>query len=152
MIENHDKRQEEIFMKQKAQNSAAEIELDALSEMPDFIRTYAQAWIQPQSQGSARTVPEATKSLEKIKESLVFAYLVANLNFKNLPLKSFMDSFEKKLLLACLRLTGGNQKNAAAVMSIKPTVLFEKMRKHGISRKQFQLPGAWGASHSNLQD
>jgi len=139
-------------MKQKAQNSVAEIELDEFSEMPDFIRTYAQAWMQPQNQESPQTVPEATKSLEKIKESLVFAYLVSNLNFKNLPLKAFMDSFEKKILLACLRLTGGNQKNAAAVMSIKPTVLFEKMRKHGISRQQLRLPGTWGASHSDLRD
>jgi|GEM_PF-3159149 len=139
-------------MKQTAQNSVAKIELDELSEMPDFIRTYAQAWMQPQSQESPRTVPEATKSLEKIKESLVFAYLVSNLNFKNLPLKTFMDSFEKKILLACLRLTGGNQKNAAAVMSIKPTVLFEKMRKHGISRQQLQLPGAWSSSPLDLRD
>lgn len=139
-------------MKQTAQNNVAKIESDELSAMPDFIRTYAQAWIQPQSQESARTVPEATKSMEKIKESLVFAYLVSNLNFKNLPLKAFMDSFEKKILLACLRLTGGNQKNAAAVMSIKPTVLFEKMRKHGINRQQLRLPGAWGSSHLDMHD
>ena len=139
-------------MKQKAQNSVAKIESDELSAMPDFIRTYAQAWMQPQNQEAPRTVPEAAKSLEKIKESLVFAYLVSNLNFKNLPLKTFMDSFEKKILLACLRLTGGNQKNAAAVMSIKPTVLFEKMRKHGISRQQLRLPGAWSSSHLEMRD
>ncbi|MCJ7523947.1 MAG: hypothetical protein MUP71_01835 [Candidatus Aminicenantes bacterium] len=139
-------------MKQKAQNSVAKIESDELSAMPDFIRTYAQAWMQPQSQESTRTVPEGAKSLEKIKESLVFAYLVSNLKFKNLPLKTFMDSFEKKILLACLRLTGGNQKNAAAVMSIKPTVLFEKMRKHGISRQQLRLPGAWSSSPLDLRD
>lgn len=136
-------------MKQIAQDNAARPGLDEFSSMPDFARTYARILAQPQSQGHSWTDPETILSLEKIKESLVLAYLVTNLNFKNLPLKAFMDSFEKKILLACLRLTGGNQKNAAAVMCIKPTVLFEKMRKHGINRKQLQLSGAWGASFTD---
>jgi DNA-binding NtrC family response regulator len=133
-------------MNQIAQNSTAGPGLDGFSTMPDFVRTDDRILNPPQSQESTSTDPQAIISLEKVKESLVFAYLVANLNFKTLPLKTFMDSFEKKILLACLRLTGGNQKNAAAVMGIKPTVLFEKMRKHGISRRQLQLPGAWDAS------
>ena len=97
----------------------------------------------PQDQAAQGTAADALRPLEKIKESLVYAYLVANLNLTNLPLKAFMDGFEKNILLACLRMTGGNQKNAAAIMGIKPTVLFEKMRKHGISRKQLQMTGAW---------
>ena len=50
--------------------------------MPDFIRTYAQAWMQPQNQEVPQQFRKRRKSLEKIKESLVFAYLVSNLNFK----------------------------------------------------------------------
>ncbi len=130
-------------MKQIAQNNAAGPGPGEYADMPDFIQTYARVLAQPQSPESSWTDPEALLSLEKIKESLALAYLVANLNFKNLPLKVFMDGFEKKILLACLRLTGGNQKNAAAVMSIKPTVLFEKMRKHGISRKQLRADPGW---------
>ncbi len=83
---------------------------------------------------------EVEQTLERIKSSLVLAYLAANLGLKNIPLKDFMEGVEKKMLLACLGLTGGNQKNAAAVLGIKPTVLFEKMRKHGISRQQLQIP------------
>lgn len=99
--------------------------------------------MQPQAQAAQGPAANGLRPLEKIKESLVYAYLVANLNLTNLPLKAFMDDFEKNILLACLRVTGGNQKNAAAIMGIKPTVLFEKMRKHGISRKQLQMTGAW---------
>jgi len=128
-------------MSLSAPNRISEPGPDEFSGISDFIRTYASALTQMQSQNSLVTDPQATAALEKIKDSLVFAYLVANLNFKNLPLKEFMDGFEKKILLTCLRLTGGNQKNAAAVMSIKPTVLFEKMRKHGIRRQQLHLPG-----------
>lgn len=133
-------------MNQITQNSAAVSGQNEFSTMPDFFQTYTRPPLQPQSQESTRTVPDSISSLEKNKETLVFAYLAANLNFKNLPLKTFMDSFEKKILLTCLGLTGGNQKKAAAVMGIKPTVLFEKMRKHGISRKQLRLSAAWGTS------
>jgi DNA-binding NtrC family response regulator len=83
----------------------------------------------------------SAESLEKIKESLVLAYLGANQNFKNIPLKAFLDGFEKKILLACLRLTNGSQKSAAAMLSLKPTALFEKMRKHGIRSCRGKLSG-----------
>ena len=63
---------------------------------------------------------------------------------ESIPLKSFMDDLEKKILLACLRLTLGNQKNAAALLGLKPTALFEKMRKHGIRSQRGRLPGRRG--------
>jgi DNA-binding NtrC family response regulator len=113
--------------------------LDELAAMPDFVRAYARILTQPQSRKSPWGDPETEKSLKKIKESLVFAFLVTNLNFKNIPLKVFMDDIEKEILLACLRLTGGSQKNAAAVLSLKPTALFEKMRKHGIRSQRLKL-------------
>jgi len=110
----------------------------ALFILPDVGGTSAQK----QPQRYARVLPrqEVGKTLEKIKESLVLAYLAYNLGFANIPLKDFMDGFEKKMLLTCLHLTRGNQKDAATVLGIKPTVLFEKMRKHGISRQQVKIP------------
>jgi DNA-binding NtrC family response regulator len=70
---------------------------------------------------------------------MVSAYLTANLNFRDIPLKEFMDGFEKKILLACLSLTRGHQKDAAAVLGLKPTALFEKMRKHCINGRRKKL-------------
>ena len=81
------------------------------------------------------------QALEKMKESLIFAFLAANLDIRNLPLKAFLDNFEKNILLACLRLTHGNQRHAAAMLSLKPTALFEKMRKYGIRSQRGRLDG-----------
>jgi len=84
---------------------------------------------------------EAMRALEKTRASLALAYLNANLNVECVPLKSFLDECEKKILLAGLRLTQGNQKNAALLLGIKPTALFEKLRKHGIRCQRGVYPG-----------
>ena len=114
-------------------------ELQTFSATPDFVTDHAWILTQPQIRKSLWSDPEAAQSLEKATESLVFAYMVANLNFKNIPLKEFMDGFEKKILLAGLSLTRGSQKHAAAVLGLKPTALFEKMRKHCINGKRKKL-------------
>ncbi|MBE0664341.1 MAG: hypothetical protein IH584_00865, partial [Candidatus Aminicenantes bacterium] len=101
----------------------------ALMAKPDFVRANARD----------RKQPQIRKSLEKATKSLALAYLVANMNFKHIPLKEFMDAFEKKILLACLRLTRRNQKDAAAMLRLKPTALIEKMRKHGIQGRRKKL-------------
>jgi len=126
-------------MNTKTTNSQFGTERETFSPTPDFINNYAWIPAQPQTRKSIWSDPETVKSLEKNMESLVFAYLVANLNFKNIPLKEFMDDFEKKTLLTCLGLTHGNQRNAAAILGLKPTALFEKMRKHCINGKRIKL-------------
>ncbi len=107
--------------------------LEEVSPLTDLVKAYPQvpAWIDQ----------ETNLSLEQIEESLAHAYLAANLNLKNIPLKSFMDGFEKKILLSCLRLAQGNQKNVSAVLSLKPTALFAKMRKHGIQSRREKPAG-----------
>ena len=115
--------------------------LDALIAMPELSRPAAHAQAQPLKVKSSWVDDGSVESLEKSKESLVLAYLIANQNFKNIPLKTFLDGFEKKILLACLRLTRGSQKSAAAMLSLKPTALFEKMRKHGIRSCRGRLSG-----------
>lgn len=100
-----------------------------------------RSWGLPQpppwkSQGGAA---QAARSLENITESLVSAYLAASIGTRSVPLKEFMDGFEKAILLACLRLTLGNQKDASAILGIKPTAMFEKMRKHCINGRRMKL-------------
>ena len=84
-------------------------------------------------------VVDAGQSLEKTMETLVGSYLDVNRNFRNIPLKEFMDDLERNILLSCLRLTHGSQRNAAALLGLKPTALFEKMRKHRINGRQIKL-------------
>jgi DNA-binding protein Fis len=104
-------------------------------------------WVldQLQERGSLWADPQAVKSLNDVMESLVSSYLAANLNFKGIPLKEFMDSCEKQILLASLRLTRGHQRNAAAILGLKSTALFEKMRKHCINGRQLKLAPKLGA-------
>lgn len=84
-------------------------------------------------------VAQEAQSLESISESLVSAYLAACMAPRSIPLKEFMDGFEKAILLAGLRLTLGNQKDASALLGIKPTAMFEKMRKHCINGRRMKL-------------
>jgi len=97
--------------------------------MPDPIQLRRSFWADPQ----------AVKSLEEVMETLVSAYLVANLNSKGIPLKEFMDSFEKQIIRTCLHLTQGHQRNTASILGLKYTALFEKMRKHCINGRQLKL-------------
>jgi len=113
--------------------------LDESWARPNLIVDYGWILTQPQMRKSLWSDPEAVKSMEYAAESLASTYLAANLNYRNTPLKEFMDSFEKKILLACLRLTQGHQKNAAAILGLKTTALFEKMRKHCINSRQIKL-------------
>jgi DNA-binding NtrC family response regulator len=115
--------------------------MEAMPQAVELEESFTGVQLRPQQWKSAWTNPEALQALEKMKASLVLAYLSSNLNKESIPLKAFMDSFEKKILLSCLRLTRGNQKNAAALLCIKPTALFEKMRKHGIRSQRRGLPG-----------
>jgi hypothetical protein len=71
--------------------------------------------------------------------SLILAYLTKNLKLTSIPLKAIMDEFERSTIYTSLRLTHGNQKNAAAILKLKPTAMFEKMRKYGIQGKQMKF-------------
>jgi DNA-binding NtrC family response regulator len=128
-------------MNQKMKMIGGGHELEAIAIAAELEESFAGVPEQPSGQKAAWANPEAIQALEKMKVSLIFAYLTSNLNMKNIPLKTFMDGFEKKILLASLRLTQGNQKNAATLLSLKPTALFEKMRKHGIRSQRGKLPG-----------
>jgi len=115
--------------------------LEAIAAMPEPSRPATQVPMRPLNGKSPWMDRGSVESLDKIKESLVLAYLAANLNLMNIPLKAFLDGFEKKILLSCLRLTHGSQKSAAAMLCLKPTALFEKMRKHGIRSHRGRLSG-----------
>jgi transcriptional regulator with GAF, ATPase, and Fis domain len=47
-------------------------------------------------------------------------------------LKAIEEDIEKRIIVRVLRETGGNQKEAASVLGIKPTTLNYKIKKHGL--------------------
>jgi DNA-binding NtrC family response regulator len=116
--------------------------LEAMAIASELDGTYTRVPGSPPAPDADWADPGTGQTMEKIQASLVFAYLSSNLNMKFIPLKAFMDDFEKKVLLSCLRLTPGTQKNAAALLTLKPTALFEKMRNHGIRSQRGRLPGS----------
>lgn len=77
------------------------------------------------------------KNLEELQEKMFAAYLQSNSFSVRLQLKDFLGTLERNLLLYCLKLTGGNQRKAALILGIKPTTLFEKLKKYQIQEKVF---------------
>jgi len=138
-------------MKHEIQHSEAGFRQGEFSPLSDFFKTPARERILPQAGRAIWAAPNAGKTLAEAGDALVAAYLDASLNQKIVPLKEFMDDLEKNILLACLRLTHGNQRNAAALLGLKPTALFEKMRKHHINGRRIKLSEKlMGARHQEI--
>ena len=126
-------------MEQMETNSQVAVRTDAFWKKLDTLIDHSWDSPQPRPFSSPGGAAQAARSLESISESLVSAYLAASMGPRSVPLKEFMDGFEKAILLACLRLTLGNQKDASAILGIKPTAMFEKMRKHCINGRRMKL-------------
>jgi DNA-binding NtrC family response regulator len=119
----------------------SQFETEAPAGPVDPVAVNDRGWIEPQPlpRRSLWSDPQALKSLEDSMAALVSAYLATNLNYRNISLKEMLRAFERKAMLASLRLARGKQKEAAALLGIKATTLFEKMRKHGINGRQVKL-------------
>ena len=50
-------------------------------------------------------------------------------------LKTLMDRYERELIQAALRASGGHQRRAAACLGVLPTTLHEKMKRLGLLRR-----------------
>jgi hypothetical protein len=85
-------------MKQMTQDMDFGFRQDEFSNPSDFTRDYPFGQNQPQKRKSAWPGADTGKSLEKTTESMVSAYLGVNLNFRHIPLKEFLDDFERNIL------------------------------------------------------
>jgi DNA-binding NtrC family response regulator len=117
------------------------IEIEPVAELGDRVMIIDRAWDEPELslRKSLWSDPQARKSLEGSIEALVSAYLTVNLNHKGISLKEIVWTLERKAMFASLRLSRGSQKEAAAILGIKVTTLFEKMRKHGINGRRMKI-------------
>ena len=57
------------------------------------------------------------------------------------PLKEALEGPERQLLVRALELTGGNRTDAAGMLGINRTTLFNKMRKYGLMELTFEAGG-----------
>lgn len=69
------------------------------------------------------------QSLKQLQDSLIKSYLSSNLEDPGLPLKSFINGLEQKIVTYALQIAMGNQKNAAHLLGLKPTTLGEKLKR-----------------------
>jgi DNA-binding NtrC family response regulator len=54
---------------------------------------------------------------------------------EDMPLRDRVDTYEKEIILAALKRTGGNQKKAAELLAVNPTTLSEKLKRFGIRER-----------------
>jgi len=94
---------------------------------------------QPPQDWTAVKSLQATPALDSRADELLSTYLDSLLNSPGVPLKDFMWDLEREIIQTSLNMTRGHQKNAAAILGIKPTTLFQKMLKFAINPRRMKL-------------
>ena len=56
---------------------------------------------------------------------------------ESMSLRDRVGAYEKEIILAALKKTGGNQKKAAEILDVNPTTLSEKLKRFGIRENRF---------------
>jgi len=95
-----------------------------------FVKVDGQFFLEAADQDDASWGSTSKKeTLEKTEESLVKSYLSSNMNRPRIPLKEFIDEFERKIISHALQICMGNQRKAAHLLGVKPTTLGEKLKR-----------------------
>ena len=77
---------------------------------------------------------------DRIQKILIKEYVILKYYECQPELKTFLNSLEKELIQYALMLSSGAQNRAAELLSVKPTCLFEKMKKFNIKSKKKAFP------------
>jgi DNA-binding protein Fis len=80
------------------------------------------------------------KHFDRIQKILIKEYIILKYYECQPELKTFLNSLEKELIQYALMFSSGAQNRAAELLSVKPTCLFEKMKKFNIKSKKKDLP------------
>jgi DNA-binding NtrC family response regulator len=103
--------------------------IDPLS-LPDALQGMVERFERMRTDG--HMPPQRQENLDRLMDMLIVMYMTTNIGQQKIPLKLFMNDLEKRMIESCLSLTLGNQRSAASILGVKPTALFEKIKKHGI--------------------
>jgi DNA-binding NtrC family response regulator len=68
----------------------------------------------------------------RLKKEICWLFIEYFFTSSNIPLKEFMESLERSIILRVLGRVGGNQREAAKILGLKSTTLNEKIRKYKI--------------------
>ena len=81
---------------------------------------------------------QSQKNPNELRENLVNNVRFKDLIDMSIPLREFVNEFEKQMIEHVLSFTHGSEKRAAYLLGIKPTTLCEKMKKHKIILRDFR--------------
>ena len=75
------------------------------------------------------------KNTDMLRENLldINCYIFKNLKNFNIPLRDFLNEFERQILQHVLFLTNGNQKRAASLLGVKKSTFCEKVKRYRIN-------------------
>lgn len=79
---------------------------------------------------------DVNREMDDSRDKLIRSYILSNCMNRNVPLKRFINEFEKEMISRALRVSGGNQRIAAFILGLKPTTLNEKIKKFDLKREK----------------
>ena len=79
---------------------------------------------------------DVNREMDDSRDKLIRNYILSNCMNRNVPLKSFINEFEKEMISRALRVSGGNQRIASFILGLKPTTLNEKIKKFDLKREK----------------
>ncbi len=68
-------------------------------------------------------------------DSIILDFILKNIDNKKIPLKTFINGFEERIITTSLELSNGNQRVASGLLGIGYTTLNEKLKKYKIHKK-----------------
>ncbi len=76
---------------------------------------------------------------EKLIDSIIIDFIIKNVNKADVPLKTFMNNFEERIILTSLKLSNGNQRVAASLLGVGHTTLNEKIKKYKLKNTYIKI-------------
>ena len=112
---------------------------DKISGNPDLRSLYIEHKSYP---GNTKGSQSDTQKKEEISFDLRDQFSEDFWNImQKFPLKELMDRLEHAILVSALSKFDGNQRRTAKFLSMKPTTLYEKIKKHNISIRKIHYRG-----------
>ncbi len=82
---------------------------------------------------------ETTQGAGDFMDSIILDFILKNIKQTNMPLKSFMNQFEERIIITSLKISNGNQRVAARLLGVGHTTLNEKIKKYKINKQYVKI-------------
>ena len=80
-----------------------------------------------------------TDKSENFIDSIILDFIIKNVNKADLPLKTFINNFEERIISTSLKLSNGNQRVAAGLLGVGHTTLNEKIKRYNLKKTYIKI-------------